>query len=63
VVFGWLLASLVGALPFYLSGVIPHYADAYFETMSGFTTTGPPPGLPFWRRLRHCPGRFSTGAP
>lgn len=36
----WLLLSLFGALPFVLSGVLPSYADAVFETMSGFTTTG-----------------------
>ena len=36
----WLLTSLFGALPFYLSGEIPSYVDAFFETVSGFTTTG-----------------------
>lgn len=36
----WILASAFGALPFYLSGQIPSYTDAYFETMSGFTSTG-----------------------
>ena len=30
----------MGALPFYISGEIPHYVDAFFETVSGFTTTG-----------------------
>ena len=38
--FGWILMSLFGALPFFLSGEIPNYLDAVFETVSGFTTTG-----------------------
>ena len=36
----WILMSLVAALPFYLSGEIPDYLDAFFESVSGFTTTG-----------------------
>ncbi len=36
----WLMMSLIGALPFVFSGEIPHYIDALFETISGFTTTG-----------------------
>lgn len=36
----WLALSAIGALPFYLSGEIPSYIDAFFETVSGFTTTG-----------------------
>ena len=36
----WLLLSAVGALPFRISGEIPSYVDAFFETVSGFTTTG-----------------------
>lgn len=36
----WILLSMVGALPFFLSGQIPHYLDAVFEAVSGFTTTG-----------------------
>lgn len=36
----WILLSLFGALPFVLSGLIPNYIDALFETVSGFTTTG-----------------------
>ncbi len=36
----WILLSVIGALPFYLSGEFPSYADALFETISGFTTTG-----------------------
>ena len=40
VALGWILLSAFGALPFVLSGAIPHYVDAFFETVSGFTTTG-----------------------
>jgi trk system potassium uptake protein TrkH len=58
VTLGWVLMSLFGALPFVLHGSIPNYSDAFFETMSGFTTTGAsilpdieslPHGLLFWR--------------
>ncbi|MBU1651100.1 TrkH family potassium uptake protein [bacterium] len=38
--FGWLAMALFGALPFYISGTIPSFTDAVFESMSGFTTTG-----------------------
>lgn len=56
----WIVLSFFGMLPFYLSGAIPHVSDAYFETMSGFTTTGAsilsnvdimPKGLLFWRSV------------
>ena len=40
VALSWILISLVGAIPFTVSGAIPSYLDAVFETMSGFTTTG-----------------------
>lgn len=40
VALGWLLLSLFGAVPFVLTGEIPNYVDAAFETISGFTTTG-----------------------
>ena len=62
---GWFVAGLVGALPFYLSGYIPHFYDAFFETISGFTTTGAsiltdiealPKGLLFWRSYTHWLG-------
>ena len=58
VAFTWLLFSGFGMLPFYISGEIPSVADAFFETMSGFTTTGAtilddiealPYGMLFWR--------------
>ncbi len=62
---GWLLVSAFGALPFRLSGHMPSFADAFFESMSGFTTTGAsvlvcvedlPHGLLFWRSLTHWLG-------
>lgn len=40
VALAWLSLSLIGALPYVISGEIPHYIDAFFETVSGFTTTG-----------------------
>ena len=40
VALGWILMSIVGAMPFFVSGEIPHFEDALFETISGFTTTG-----------------------
>ena len=61
----WLLSALVGALPFVISGAIPDIADAYFESMSGFTTTGAsiltniestPKSILFWRSLTHWLG-------
>ena len=56
--FGWVAFALFGALPYVFSGGIPSYIDAFFETMSGFTTTGStilanveglPPSLLLWR--------------
>jgi trk system potassium uptake protein len=56
----WVIFSLFGMLPFLISGYIPDVTDAFFETMSGFTTTGAsiidnidnyPHGLLFWRSL------------
>lgn len=55
---GWLAMTLFGAIPFVVHGSIPNFTDAFFETMSGFTTTGAsilndiesmPHGLLFWR--------------
>ena len=40
VTFAWITVALAGSLPFYLSGVIPNFTDAWFEAMSGVTTTG-----------------------
>ena len=61
----WVLYSAVGALPFVFSGEIPSYADAFFETVSGFTTTGASiltdiesmsRGLLMWRSFTHWVG-------
>lgn len=61
----WVLISVFGALPFIISGYIPSFTDAFFETMSGFTTTGTsiltdiealPHGLLFWRSTTHLLG-------
>ena len=61
----WVLWSLFGALPFWISGSIPSYVDAFFETISGFTTTGStiltdasslPMGMNFWRCFTHWIG-------
>ena len=40
VTFTWITTALIGALPFYISGIIPNFTDAFFESMSGVTTTG-----------------------
>lgn len=40
VTFTWIFAAIIGAIPFYLSGMIPNFTDAFFESMSGVTTTG-----------------------
>ncbi|MFA7331725.1 MAG: TrkH family potassium uptake protein [Candidatus Delongbacteria bacterium] len=65
VAFSWLLMALFGTLPFLLSGQIPHFVDALFESMSGFTTTGAsilghPEGLThgvgMWRCFTHWIG-------
>ena len=39
-ILGWIVMSLFGCLPFMLTGEIPHFVNALFETVSGFTTTG-----------------------
>jgi len=60
VTLSWIIFSIFGSLPFVLSGEITSYTDAFFETMSGFTTTGAsiltdieslPHGLLFWRSM------------
>ena len=66
VTLGWVVMSVIGALPYVLSGAIPSFTDAFFETMSGFTTTGAtilggniedlPKGLHFWRAMTHWIG-------
>ena len=67
----WVMLSLIGALPFTISGTIPNYVDAFFETVSGFTTTGASIlgaqgitptveslgyGMLFWRSFTHWIG-------
>lgn len=65
VALAWLSCSLIGALPFVISGEIPSFADAVFETVSGFTTTGASiltdvealsNGMLFWRSFTHWIG-------
>ena len=62
---GWIALSLLGCLPFYFSGAIPNYVDAFFEIVSGFTTTGSsilpdveslPKGIMYWRSFSHWLG-------
>ncbi|MGY8697447.1 MAG: TrkH family potassium uptake protein [bacterium] len=64
-VFGWVIISVVSALPFVIHGSIPSFTDAFFEMMSGYTTTGAtiltdieslPHGLLFWRSETHLLG-------
>lgn len=61
----WVIISLFGAIPFMLCGVTDSYTDAFFETISGFTTTGStiftdieaiPKGILFWRSMTHWIG-------
>lgn len=63
--FGWILVSMFGALPFVLTNSISAWIDAFFETVSGFTTTGAsivdniesfPKGVLFWRSFTHWIG-------
>lgn len=65
VALAWIAMSLFGALPFYISGAVPGYIDCFFETVSGFTTTGATilrdvesleNSLLFWRSLTHWVG-------
>lgn len=61
----WILLSLAGCMPFWLSGEIPHFIDAFYETVSGFTTTGSTilndvealsKGMLMWRSFLHWLG-------
>ena len=63
--FSWVIISLFGTIPYLLSGAIPSFSNAFFETMSGFTTTGATiledieavsPGILFWRSMTHLMG-------
>ena len=62
---GWVLMSLSGTIPYLLTGAIPNFTAAFFETMSGYTTTGAsilndieimPKGVLFWRSTTHWIG-------
>lgn len=61
----WVTVSVIGALPFFISGAVPNYIECLFETVSGFTTTGSsiltdieamPMGLLYWRSFTHWLG-------
>ncbi|HET8803133.1 MAG TPA: potassium transporter TrkG, partial [Aequorivita sp.] len=65
VAFGWIFMALIGTLPYIFTGAIPSFTDAFFETMSGYTTTGAsiltdievvPRGVLFWRSITHWIG-------
>ena len=65
VTLGWLILSITGMLPYLLSGAIPTISDAFFETISGYSTTGSsilqdieamPKGILFWRSATHWIG-------
>ena len=65
VALSWIALSLIGSLPFMISGTIPHFVDAFFETVSGFTTTGSSIlrdveamsySMLFWRSFTHWVG-------
>ncbi|MGY5846648.1 TrkH family potassium uptake protein [Salegentibacter sp. HM20] len=65
VTFGWIFMALSGTLPYVISESIPGFTNAFFETMSGYTTTGAsilndiesiPKGILFWRSLTHWIG-------
>lgn len=63
--FGWIFMALAGTLPYLFTGAIPGFTNAFFETMSGYTTTGAtilsdiesmPKGILFWRSTTHWIG-------
>ncbi len=65
VTFGWLMLSFTGTLPYVFTGAIPSFTDAFFETISGYSTTGSsiltdiesmPKGILFWRSATHWIG-------
>ncbi|MDP2114266.1 MAG: potassium transporter TrkG, partial [Bacteroidota bacterium] len=65
VTLSWLFISLIGCLPYLFSGAIPSFINAFFESVSGFTTTGSsiltdiellPKSILFWRSLTHWIG-------
>ena len=65
VTLGWLMLAFTGSLPYFISGYIPLFTDAFFETISGYTTTGAtilneietlPKSILFWRSITHWIG-------
>lgn len=65
VALGWVIMSLAGTLPYLFTGAIPSFTNAFFETMSGYSTTGAsilndveslPKGILFWRSITHWIG-------
>lgn len=65
VTLSWVCAAFIGSMPFYFSGAVPDFTNAFFETMSGFSTTGAsiltqieamPRSIMFWRSLTHWLG-------
>ena len=65
VAMGWVIMSLAGTLPYLFTGAIPSFTNAFFETMSGYSTTGAsilndveslPKGILFWRSITHWIG-------
>jgi len=65
VTLGWLMLTFTGTLPYVFTGAIPNYTDAFFETLSGYSTTGSsiltdieamPKGILFWRSATHWIG-------
>jgi trk system potassium uptake protein TrkH len=65
VTFGWIVMTLSGTMPYLFTGAIPNFTNAFFETISGYTTTGStilgdieslPKGILFWRSLTHWIG-------
>ena len=65
VVFTWIVTAVIGALPYFFSGAISSFVDCFFESMSGFTTTGAtiledievlPKSILFWRSFTHWLG-------
>ncbi|MCK7537133.1 MAG: hypothetical protein MZV63_42305 [Marinilabiliales bacterium] len=72
VVIAWVLFSLAGSMPYLISGTIPSFIDAIFESVSGFTTTGAsiltdvevlPYSILFWRSLTHWIGGIGIIVP
>ncbi|MEC9161114.1 MAG: potassium transporter TrkG, partial [Bacteroidota bacterium] len=65
VTLGWILMSITGTIPYIMTGVIPQFSSSFFESMSGYTTTGAtiiekidslPKGILFWRSTTHWIG-------